>query len=152
MADMHVAVVDNVVPVVENVPVVDKAWLDLNLVLLYELDISNNLFSGSFPNVVLSLPSLKFLDIRFNNFKGKVPSGLYDLKLDALFINNNNFQFSLPKNFGNSPVSVVVLANNKINGCFPESIAKMKKTLNELIISNSNLVGCLPPEIELQAY
>ncbi|XP_063938016.1 leucine-rich repeat extensin-like protein 6 [Daucus carota subsp. sativus] len=118
-----------------------------SLGLLYELDVSNNLFSGSFPNVVLSLPSLKFLDIRYNNFKGEVPSRLYDLKLDALFINNNNFQFSIPKNFGNSPVSVVVLANNKINGCFPESIVKMKKTLNELIISNSNLVGCLPPEI-----
>ncbi|GMP77135.1 hypothetical protein CsSME_00033511 [Camellia sinensis var. sinensis] len=117
--------------------------------LLFELDVSNNLLAGEFPSVVLKLPSLKFLDIRFNLFKGSVPSSLFDLKLDALFINNNNFQSKLPKNFGNSPVSVVVLANNKINGCLPPSIAKMGGTLNQIILMNSSLNGCLPPEIGL---
>lgn len=31
---------------------------------LYELDLSNNLFSGAFPTSVLNLPTLSFLDIR----------------------------------------------------------------------------------------
>ncbi|XP_071738707.1 leucine-rich repeat extensin-like protein 6 [Rutidosis leptorrhynchoides] len=114
--------------------------------LLYELDISNNHFSGSFPLVVLSLPSLKFLDIRFNQFKGDVPSKLYDLKLDAIFINNNLFDSSIPKNIGNSPVSVLVFANN-IKGCLPSSIKKMGDTLNEIILSNTSLSGCLTPDI-----
>ncbi|KAJ1423844.1 Leucine-rich repeat-containing N-terminal, plant-type [Sesbania bispinosa] len=118
-----------------------------NLHLLFELDISNNQFSGPFPEVVLCLPSLKFLDIRFNGFQGNVPSRLFDLKLDALFINNNKFQFSLPENFGNSPASVVVFANNDLKGCIPSSLAKMKDTLNEIIIMNSGLRGCLPAEI-----
>ncbi|KAI3705102.1 hypothetical protein L1987_75334 [Smallanthus sonchifolius] len=115
--------------------------------LLYELDISNNLFSGDFPSVVLSLPSLKFLDIRYNRFKGEVPSKLYDLKLDAIFINNNLFDVRIPKNLGNSPVSVIVFANNNIKGCLPSSIKKMAKTLNELILVNVSLSGCLTPEI-----
>ncbi|KAF9588797.1 hypothetical protein IFM89_016118 [Coptis chinensis] len=62
-----------------------------NLRLLYELDVSNNLFAGQFPEVVLCLSSLKFLDIRYNDFKGDVPNKLFDMKPDALFINNNKF-------------------------------------------------------------
>ncbi|KAK7391072.1 hypothetical protein VNO78_19410 [Psophocarpus tetragonolobus] len=115
--------------------------------LLHELDISNNQFSGPFPEVVLCIPSLKYLDIRFNKFHGHVPSRLFDLKLDALFINNNKFNFSLPDNLGNSTVSVIVFANNDLKGCLPSSLAKMKGTLNEIIITNSGLTGCLPSEI-----
>ncbi|KAI5649218.1 hypothetical protein M9H77_35223 [Catharanthus roseus] len=118
--------------------------------LLYELDVSNNRFSGEFPSVVLCLPSLKFLDIRFNEFRGKIPAEVFDLKLDALFINNNKFQSNLPKNIGNSPVSVLVLANNDLNrGCISSSIGKMAETLNEIILMNVNLGGCLPNELGL---
>ncbi|KAM7279879.1 hypothetical protein ACFE04_007013 [Oxalis oulophora] len=118
-----------------------------NLKLLHELDVSNNNFSSQFPSVVLNLPSLKFLDLRFNHFHGDVPSTLFDLKLDAIFINNNNFTAALPKNIGNSPVSVIVLANNNFNGCIPSSLYKMGNTLHELIIINSGLTGCLQSEI-----
>ncbi|RZC55766.1 hypothetical protein C5167_014618 [Papaver somniferum] len=114
---------------------------------LFELDVSNNKFSGKFPSVVFYLSSLKFLDIRFNEFYGDVPSKLFDMKLDALFINDNKFRFTIPKNFANSTVSVLVLANNQLNGCFPSDLGKMAGTLNEIIITNSGLNGCLPPEI-----
>ncbi|KAJ6958696.1 hypothetical protein NC653_040370 [Populus alba x Populus x berolinensis] len=88
--------------------------------LLHELDLSNNQFVGKFPKVVLSLPSLKYLDLRFNEFE---------------------------ENLGNSPVSVLVLANNNLGGCIPGSIGKMGKTLNEIILMNDNLTGCFPPKI-----
>ncbi|KAL2900347.1 Leucine-rich repeat extensin-like protein 4 [Bienertia sinuspersici] len=83
-----------------------------NMKVLHELDLSNNRFAGKFLTVVISLPSLKFLDLRFNEFEGSVPNELFDKNLDAIFINHNRFQFELPKNFGNSSVSVIVLANN----------------------------------------
>ncbi|GAA0183300.1 hypothetical protein LIER_30734 [Lithospermum erythrorhizon] len=118
-----------------------------NLRLLYELDLSNNRFSGKFPPVLLCLPSMKFLDIRFNKFQGEIPSGLFDLELDALFINDNKFDSRLPKNIGNSPVSVLVLANNAIRGCLPSTIAKMGKTLNEIILMNVGLGACFPQEL-----
>ncbi|CAL9137817.1 unnamed protein product [Musa acuminata var. zebrina] len=117
------------------------------LKLLYELDVSNNQFEGSFPSVVFQLPSLKFLDIRYNRFCGDVPPCVFDLKLDALFINNNQLTFSIPDNIGNSPVSVLVLANNQITGCFPKSIANMHETLRELVILNTGLRACIPPDI-----
>ncbi|XWS13699.1 hypothetical protein CRYUN_Cryun36dG0060200 [Craigia yunnanensis] len=125
---------------------VPESFRKLNL--LYELDIRNNQFSGEFPYVVLYLPSLKFLDIRFNQFSGTVPSQLFELKLDALFFNDNKFQSSLPKNFGNSPVSVIVMANSGLTGCFPSSsLVQMAGTLREIIFMNNGFTGCLKPEL-----
>ncbi|KAE8660869.1 Leucine-rich repeat extensin-like protein 4 [Hibiscus syriacus] len=116
--------------------------------LLYELDVSNNRFSGEFPHVVLYLTSLKFLDIRFNEFSGRIPSQLFDLKLDALFFNDNKFQSLIPDNFGNSPASVIVMANNGLSGCFPSSsLVKMAGTLREIVLMNNEFTGCLRPEI-----
>ncbi|WCJ23839.1 Leucine-rich repeat extensin-like protein 6 [Euphorbia peplus] len=119
----------------------------IKLHLLFELDISNNQFSGKFPCVVLYLPSLKFLDIRFNKFSGEVPDEVFDLKLDALFLNDNMFTSPLPENLGNSPVSVLVVANNAAGGCIPPSIARMGETLEEIIISNMGLSGCLRQDL-----
>lgn len=119
----------------------------INLHLLYELDVSNNQFSGPFPCVVLYLPSLKYLDIRFNEFNGDIPEQLFELELDALFLNNNKFESSLPQNLGNSPLSVFVVANNNIRGCIPPSLAKMGGTLEELILSNLGLTDSLRQDI-----
>lgn len=115
--------------------------------VLHELDVSNNRLHGPFPSVVLDIPSLKYLDIRFNGFTGNVPDRLFDLKLDAVFVNNNNFQYTLAENIGNSTVSVLVLANIRLAGCIPRSIGNMAGTLNQIVLLNSNLSSCLPPEI-----
>ncbi|MFS7936259.1 putative leucine-rich repeat domain superfamily [Helianthus anomalus] len=120
-----------------------------NLKLLFELDLSNNRFTGIFPHVVLKLPKLKFLDIRFNEFEGGVPKELFDKDLDAVFINHNRFMLEIPDNFGNSPVSVIVLWHNKFDGCLPASIRNMSNTLNEIIMMNNGLRSCLPEEIWL---
>ncbi|XP_020579786.1 leucine-rich repeat extensin-like protein 6 [Phalaenopsis equestris] len=119
---------------------------------LFELDVSNNHLSGPFPDFVLRLPELRFLDLRFNAFLGDVPAEVLNgggsaAKLDAFFINDNNFKFSLPANLGNSKASVIVLANNRIEGTLPASIGGMGKTLNQLVILNTGLAGCIPPEI-----
>ncbi|XP_078168494.1 leucine-rich repeat extensin-like protein 3 [Carex rostrata] len=119
------------------------------LKLLHELDLSNNKLSGKFPEVLLRLPSLKYLDIRYNEFEGSVPKELFDLPLDAIFINSNRFKFEIPDNIGNSPVSVIVLANNKFSGCLPSGIANMSNTLNEIILMNNGLNSCIPSEFGL---
>ncbi|CBI28097.3 unnamed protein product, partial [Vitis vinifera] len=66
-----------------------------------------------------------------------VPKELFDKDLDAIFINHNRFAFDLPDNFGNSPVSVIVVANNKLHGCVPASLGNMADTLNEIILMNN---------------
>ncbi|KAK6946171.1 Leucine-rich repeat [Dillenia turbinata] len=122
--------------------VVPKSFSKLRL--LHELDISNNRFVGPFPKSVLSIPDLKYLDIRFNDFEGELPSELFDMKLDALFLNNNRFSSSIPETLGNSTASIILFANNKFSGCIPSSIGKMSN-LQEVIFLNNDLSGCLPP-------
>ncbi|XP_051125977.1 leucine-rich repeat extensin-like protein 4 [Andrographis paniculata] len=117
------------------------------LSLLFELDLSNNRFVGPFPDVVLSLPSLRYLDIRFNEFEGRVPPQLFGGKLDAIFINNNRFQSTIPRSIGTSSASVVVFANNQLGGCLPPSISKFADTLEELVLINTSISGCLPVEV-----
>ncbi|KDO52192.1 hypothetical protein CISIN_1g035831mg, partial [Citrus sinensis] len=114
--------------------------------LMFEFDVSNNRLVGSFPRVVLSWPSLKFLDLRYNNFEGELPCDLFDMKLDALFLNNNRFSYSIPEKLGRSTVSVVTFAHNNFNGCIPRSIGNMQN-LNEIILSDNKLSGCFPSEI-----
>nr|TKR83704.1 40S ribosomal protein S3a-2 [Populus alba] len=79
----------------------------------------------------------------FSEFEGSIPPQLFDLKLDALSINSNRFQSTLPDNLGNSPVSVFVVANNDIRGCIPPSLANMAETLDEIVLSDMDLTGCL---------
>ncbi|KAG7988155.1 hypothetical protein I3843_03G172700 [Carya illinoinensis] len=118
-----------------------------NLTLLYELDISNNRFVGPFPMVVLSLPTLYFLDIRYNEFEGSLPPQLFNKKLDAILVNNNRFSNTIPQNLGLSTASVVVFANNNFGGCIPTTIYKFADTLEELLLINTSLTGCLPQEL-----
>ncbi|XP_016499558.2 leucine-rich repeat extensin-like protein 4 [Nicotiana tabacum] len=118
-----------------------------NLTLLYELDLSNNRFVGPFPDVVLSLPSLKYLDLRYNEFEGPLPSQLFSKNLDAIFFNNNRLTSIIPSNLGSSSASVIVFANNFFGGQLPPSIANFANTLEELLLINTSLTGCLPPEV-----
>ncbi|KAK7362591.1 hypothetical protein VNO77_04708 [Canavalia gladiata] len=117
------------------------------LQFLYELDLSNNFLSGVFPISVLKISNLSFLDIRYNFFSGIVPPQIFVQKLDVLFLNNNNFFFTLPNNLGETRVFYLTLANNKFTGPIPRSIGKASNTLIEVLLLNNLLTGCLPYEI-----
>uniref|UniRef100_A0A803QJH0 Cell wall hydroxyproline-rich glycoprotein n=1 Tax=Cannabis sativa TaxID=3483 RepID=A0A803QJH0_CANSA len=125
-----------------------------NLTLLFELDLSNNRFVGPFPTVLLTLPTLNFLDIRFNEFEGPLPSQLFLKKLDAVFVNNNRFtSLNFPQSMtnGSGTASVLVFANNNYGSgktfTIPPSIVSFANSLEEFLLSNTNLSGCLPQEV-----
>ncbi|GMJ12845.1 hypothetical protein like AT4G06744 [Hibiscus trionum] len=113
----------------------------------YELDISNNAFSGTFPTTVIGIKDLSFLDIRFNSFAGEVPPEIFNQPLEVLFINNNDFTAKLPENFGSTPVLYLTLANNRLTGPIPRSIRNLNSTLIEVLLLNNKLSGCLPYEL-----
>lgn len=118
------------------------------------IDLNHANISGSLPEELGLLTDLALLHLNSNRFFGTIPSSFshlkllheIDLELDALFL-NNNFSCTLPKIIQNSPVSVLVLANNNFNGCFPPEIPKMGATLQEIILMNAGLKGCLPASI-----
>ncbi|KAI3815222.1 hypothetical protein L1987_14883 [Smallanthus sonchifolius] len=125
------------------------ANLNNKLRYFYELDLSNNKFSGKFPYEVLSATKLLFLDLRFNTFSGLVPPQIFGLDLDLLFINNNKFVQKLPDNLGSTPALYLTLANNEFIGGIPPSIGQASNTLLEVLFLNNKLSGCLPYQIGL---
>lgn len=114
---------------------------------LYELDISNNDLSGTFPMSILGMQDLSFLDIRFNKFEGQIPHDIFNRKVDSLFINNNNFAQQIPENIGSTPAIYLSFANNKFTGPIPRSIGNASETLEEVLFLNNQLSGCIPYEI-----
>ncbi|CAO2814852.1 unnamed protein product [Amaranthus hypochondriacus] len=118
-----------------------------NLPYLYELDLSNNRYTGKFPTNVLGATQLIFLDLRFNQFEGPIPTQVFKLDLLVLFLNNNKFCKDLPSNLGSTPVAYLTLANNQFTGPIPKSIKQAAKTLLEVLFLNNHLSGCLPYEI-----
>ncbi|XP_072974286.1 uncharacterized protein At4g06744-like [Typha angustifolia] len=115
----------------------------------YELDVSNNNLSGCFPNNVLPLTNLAFLDLRFNKFVGTIPPRVFNIKTEALFLNNNFFSGNIPYELGNTPANYLTFANNMFTGPIPNSIGKTCNTLLEVLFLNNRLSGCLPFEIGL---
>ncbi|KAI4363842.1 hypothetical protein MLD38_020009 [Melastoma candidum] len=118
-----------------------------NLTLVYELNLSNNRFVSPFPAVILSLPSIYHLDLRLNEFEGLVPPALFRNGMDAIFLNNNWFKNTISASLAGNSASVLVFANNKFGGFLPPGIADFADTLEELLLTNTSLSGCLPQEV-----
>ncbi|PON40824.1 LRR domain containing protein [Parasponia andersonii] len=113
---------------------------------LYELDLSNSKLTGEFPYQVLSAINLTFLDLRFNQFYGRVPREVFNLDVQVIFINNNYFDQSLPDNLGSTPALYLTFANNRFTGQIPSSIGRARNLLEVLFLKNQ-FSGCLPYEI-----
>ncbi|MCD9558834.1 hypothetical protein HAX54_016460 [Datura stramonium] len=116
---------------------------------LFELDLSNNMYVGSFPKAVLGATNLTYLDLRFNYLTGPVDPQVFTLDLDALFLNNNGFSGEIPDSLGRTAALFLTLANNRFTGQIPKSIGQAKRTLLEVLFLNNQLSGCLPVEIGL---
>ncbi|KAI5009672.1 hypothetical protein ZWY2020_011809 [Hordeum vulgare] len=87
----------------------------------YELDLSNNGFSGAFPAAVPPLGRLAFLDLRFNGFAGEVPPSVFGISVEALFLNNNAFTGVIPEHLRHQQGRILFL-NNDLSGCLPYEI------------------------------
>uniref|UniRef100_A0A803NMH3 Leucine-rich repeat-containing N-terminal plant-type domain-containing protein n=1 Tax=Cannabis sativa TaxID=3483 RepID=A0A803NMH3_CANSA len=114
---------------------------------LFELDLSNGKLSGPFPNEVLKAINLTFLDLRFNQFYGEVPEGVFKLDVQVIFLNNNNFEGEIPSNLGITPALYLTFANNKFTGQIPSSLgtANTSKISEKFSSSTTNSLsfGCL---------
>ncbi|KAK7541272.1 uncharacterized protein J3D65DRAFT_618008 [Phyllosticta citribraziliensis] len=112
----------------------------------YELDLSNNQLSGEFPKGVLTAKQLTFLDLRYNQFEGSVPSEVFHMDLDVLFLNNNKFTGSIASDLGASPALYITLANNQFDGSLPSELNNMKG-LKEILFLGNKFSGSLPTEL-----
>ncbi|XP_076955640.1 receptor-like protein EIX2 [Bidens hawaiensis] len=99
------------------------------LYLVTTLDLSNNKFSGSIPDELVSLLGLRYLNLSQNDLTGQIPN---------LFGKNGKLE-SLD------------LSLNHLDGKFPSSLSALTP-LNFLNVSYNHLVGRIPTGPQLQTF
>ena len=79
----------------------------------------------------------------FNNLSGSVPvnKSYFLLKLEILFVRNNEFSGHIPSNIGDcSNLQYLSLENNRFSGFIPRSIGNLTK-LKKIYIGANGLEG-----------
>ncbi|CAH8251463.1 unnamed protein product [Arabidopsis lyrata] len=110
------------------------------------LDISDNSFSGSIPGNV-DFPSLRELRIHNNEFVGSIPDTLFKAAgLKVLDLRNNNFSGKILNTIGNrssSSLRVLLLRNNSFQSHIPEEICQLSQ-VGLLDLSHNEFKGDIP--------
>ncbi|XP_022136101.1 receptor-like protein kinase HAIKU2 [Momordica charantia] len=127
-----------------------EATEDLNnCVKLKYLDLGNNFFSGSFPDVH-SLSQLQYLYLNTSGFSGKFPwksvgnlTGLVQLSLGDNAFDNTSFPVEVT-NLKN--LNWLYLSNCSLTGEIPRSIGNLTQ-LRNLEFSENYITGTIPAEI-----
>ncbi|KMZ72800.1 putative LRR receptor-like serine/threonine-protein kinase [Zostera marina] len=139
-----------------------------NCSYLEYLDLTNNSFSGSLPESIAELSTIKTLrlrqnkivgeitmigelsslvtlDLEHNRFTGSIPESIGNLRnLSAFIITNNSFSGEIPDCFGNfSKMVELHMGENEFTGNIPSSFVAMEK-LDVLDLSHNKLTGAVP--------
>ncbi|XP_028086206.1 putative receptor-like protein kinase At3g47110 [Camellia sinensis] len=111
------------------------------------IDLRFNQIHGSIPSGIGNLLNLTQLSMAVNNLVGPIPSSIDRLhKLCTLFLEQNKFT-ELPSSIGNLTSLITLnLGENDIHGSIPPSLGNCHNLL-ELHLYNNNLNGSIPPEI-----
>ncbi|KAG5100285.1 hypothetical protein AAZX31_16G160800 [Glycine max] len=116
---------------------------------LYQLDLSNNRFSGKIPDCWSHFKSLSYLDLSHNNFSGRIPTSMGSLlHLQALLLRNNNLTDEIPFSLRSCTNLVMLdIAENKLSGLIPAWIGSELQELQFLSLERNNFHGSLPLQI-----
>lgn len=74
-----------------------------NLSFLNTLDLEGNNLAKEFPKQILSINSLKILNLGYNSFEGSLPNELLNTSLKVLNIASNRFEGEIPESFFQLP-------------------------------------------------
>ncbi|CAD6248059.1 unnamed protein product [Miscanthus lutarioriparius] len=116
-----------------------------NLTNLVILDLGENNFRGKVPESLVQLKKLQELHSGYNNLSGELPSALSNCtNLTNIDLKNNNFSGELTKvNFSNLPnLQILDLMENNFSGKIAETIYSCHK-LTALRLSSNNFHGQL---------
>ncbi|KAF9620552.1 hypothetical protein IFM89_013217 [Coptis chinensis] len=114
---------------------------------LWVLDLSNNNFSGEIPESLAMSSRLSALILSNNRLDGQISPNLFNLPLDILRLNGNQFTGIIP-NLTPSKLSQLLtldLSRNLISGEIPTWIGNLTE-LRTLVLGNNSFVGPIPLE------
>ncbi|XP_068648759.1 leucine-rich repeat receptor-like serine/threonine-protein kinase BAM1 [Aristolochia californica] len=112
---------------------------------LGELNLSNNLFSGSLPSSVSNFSSLQILLLSQNQFTSQLPPSIGELhQILKLDLSRNGFSEQIPPEISNcSHLTYLDLSQNNFSGPIPPEISQIR-ILNYLNLSHNQLNQSIP--------
>ncbi|CAH2064063.1 unnamed protein product [Thlaspi arvense] len=121
---------------------IPKEWGYMHL---EELSFLGNRLSGSFPEVLTRITSLRVLNLEGNQFSGPVSREIGKLVyLDELYLSSNSFTGPLPEQFGQlKNLTHLRISDNNFTGRIPDFIGSWRH-ISWLEMLGSGLDGPLP--------
>ncbi|GMJ00752.1 PXY-like2, MDIS1-INTERACTING RECEPTOR LIKE KINASE1 [Hibiscus trionum] len=118
-----------------------------NLTSLDSIDVSQNLFTGSFPLGFGRASGLTFLNASSNNFSGNLPEDLGNAtSLEILDLRGSFFQGSIPKSFKNlQKLKFLGLSGNNLTGRIPGELGELS-SMETIILGYNEFEGGIPAE------
>ncbi|KAK9014258.1 hypothetical protein V6N11_005421 [Hibiscus sabdariffa] len=119
-----------------------------NSMQLEKISVFGNRLSGTIPNFLGNISTLKYLDLEVNNFSGQVPPELGQLaNLETLRLSSNRLSGNLPSELADlRNLTDFRINDNNLNGSIPDFIQNWSK-LKRLEIQGSGLEGPIPSSI-----
>ncbi|KAI6691657.1 hypothetical protein NL676_028485 [Syzygium grande] len=123
-------------------PIPDELW---NLTYLFDLNLAQNLLTGSLSPSIGNLTRMQYLSVGINALSGEIPPQLGLLtELLSLSFSTNNFNGSLPTELGNlSKLQQLYIDSSGVSGEIPSTFSKLKN-LHTVWASDNNLIGSIP--------
>ncbi|KAL3737438.1 hypothetical protein ACJRO7_026237 [Eucalyptus globulus] len=130
-------------------PIPDELW---NLTYLFDLNLAQNLLTGSLSPSIGNLTRMQYLSLAINALSGELPSQLAQLtELLALSFSTNNFSGSLPSELGNLSKLQQLntfsgckwASDNNFTGNIPEFIGNWSQ-LAQLFLQGNSFEGSIP--------
>ncbi|XP_024376899.1 protein STRUBBELIG-RECEPTOR FAMILY 8 isoform X1 [Physcomitrium patens] len=116
---------------------------------LTELDLSYNQLTGSFPYLIINIPTLTSIKLNNNKLSGTLDGQVFSklTNLITLDISNNAITGPIPEGMGDMvSLRFLNMQNNKLTGPIPDTLANIP-SLETLDVSNNALTGFLPPNL-----
>ncbi|XP_057761110.1 receptor-like protein EIX2 [Arachis stenosperma] len=116
-----------------------------NLVLLTNLDLSNNRLDGLIPEELSSLSGLHGLNLSYNNLSGEIPETIGDMRsLESLDFSHNHLFGAIPNSMSSLTfLSHLNLSNNNFSGPIPRG--NQFQVLDDPLIYSGNPFLCGVP-------
>ena len=111
------------------------------------LRLNSNSLSGTLPEGICELRNLETIDLSNNEFEGCIPSDIGNLtSLIELDLNDNGFDGDIPSGIGNlTNIEKLRLSYNSLSGEIPMTLANLKNA--DIDISHNELSGTLTAEM-----
>ncbi len=127
-----------------------KEWAGLTVKhgRLIEINLQNNLLSGSIPPELGGMAGLERLLLSDNRLTGSLPSELANLnEIRVIDLDNNQIFGSIPPEIGIlSSLTHLILSNNQIFGAIPPELGGLT-SIRAIDLTGNRLNGPIPPQL-----